>query len=93
MRNDTLNGSPSASMTTLVSGILADVQDLADKLPLWQRITHLVKAGPRTFAEIAAELDAKVDTVTKAVNRHRAFTKVAGNDGITRIALIERRSA
>lgn len=73
---------------------LADVQEFAQKLPLWQRVMHLLKAHPPlTLAEIAEELDAKTDTVLKAVQRSKAFTKVAGHDGVTRIALIERRSA
>lgn len=81
---------------------LADVEDLAGNLPLWQRIAHLLKAGggmPRTLAEIAESLDAKVDTVKKAVSPSRArggqsmFTSVPGSDGITRIALVDRRTA
>jgi orotate phosphoribosyltransferase-like protein len=72
---------------------LAEVQDLAQKLPLWQRVSHLLKRGPLTLAQIADELDAKLDTVTKAVNRSRAFTKVPAADGTQRIALVERRSA
>ena len=71
---------------------LADVQDLAQKLPLWQRVAHLLKTGPLTLVAIADELDAKVDTITKAVTRSSAFTKVPGADGITRIALVERRT-
>lgn len=73
---------------------LADVADLADRLPLWQRVTDLLKHGPLTLVEIAETLDAKVDTVTKAVTRSKAFTKVSNMpDGITRIALVERRAS
>jgi hypothetical protein len=74
---------------------LAEVQDLSQKLPLWQRLTHVLKAAsrPLTLAELADELDAKVDTVTKAVARSKAFTRVLSADGIQRISLVERRSA
>jgi hypothetical protein len=79
---------------------LADVEDLAGQLPLWQRIAHLIKAGggsPRTIAELAEKLDAKVDSVKRAVSPTRArggksiFAQVPGTDGLVRIALVERR--
>ena len=72
---------------------LATVEGLAEKMPLPARIKALLKRGPLTFAEIAAELEAKVDSVTKAVNRNDAFTKVPGVDGIHRIALVSRRES
>jgi hypothetical protein len=82
---------------------LADVEDLAGELPLWQRIAHLIKAGggvPRTIQDIADELDAKVDSVKKATSPRRAksgksmFVQVPGVDGVPRIALVDnRRSA
>jgi len=67
----------------------------ADKLPLWQRIAGTLRTGPLTYARIAEVLDAKVDSVERAVQRSRGrtFTRVEGADGITRIALVERRSA
>lgn len=77
--------------TLVTRADVANVQDLADKLPLWQRIVPVVKAGPRTLVEIADALGAKVDTVTKAVTRSSLFTKVSSPDGITKIALVERR--
>jgi hypothetical protein len=90
--------------STVVSRVnLADVEDLAGQLPLWQRVAHLIKAGagaPRTIEEIAEELDAKVDSVKKAVSRNRTkngkpsmFAHIPGTDGVTRIALVERRIA
>lgn len=78
---------------------LADVEDLAGQLPLWQRIAHLIKAGggmPRAIPDIAEELGAKLDTVKKAVSPRRKasmFVHVPGSDGVTRIALVERRTA
>jgi hypothetical protein len=68
---------------------LADVDGLACRLPLAARMRHLLKRGPMTYTQIADELSAKVDTVVKAANRSRTFTKVSGQDGVTRIALVE----
>ena len=71
---------------------LASVEGLAHALPLTVRMMHLLKRGPMTLVDIAQELDAKVATVTKAVQRGQAFTKLTNTpDGIHRIALVERR--
>ncbi|MBI3049239.1 MAG: hypothetical protein HYY76_13120, partial [Acidobacteria bacterium] len=53
------------------------------------------KAGPQTLATIASELNHdKVDSIDRIVRKHKnLFTKVSGNDGITRIALVERRAS
>lgn len=72
---------------------LADVDGLAERLSLAARMTALLKRGPLSFAEIATELDAKVDSVIKAVKRSNAFTKVSSRDGVQRIALLERHVA
>ena len=42
---------------------------------------------------IAEQLDAKLDSVIKASNRGKAFTRIDSADGVTRIALVERRIA
>lgn len=66
---------------------LADVEGLADKLSLPARMAHLLKRGPMTYASIAEELNAKLDTVIKAANRSpKTFAKVSGTDNVTRIA-------
>lgn len=78
---------------TVTSANLAEVEGLAEKLPLAARIAHLVQQGPRSFAQIAEELGAKTDSVIKAVTRNRSFTRINGADGITRIALVERRAS
>jgi hypothetical protein len=76
---------------------LADVEDIAGQLPLWQRIAHLLKAGPpQSLEAIATALDAKLDSVKKAVSPRRGksmFVQVPGTDGALRIALAERRVA
>jgi hypothetical protein len=85
--------------TTIVSPIqVADVVDLAGELKLWQRIEHLLKTRggvPCSIQELADELDAKPDSVKKAVGRSKSgksiFTEVLGSDGKARIALVARR--
>ena len=72
---------------------LANVDGLAERLPLAVRMIHLLKRGPLSFAEIATQLDAKVDSVIKAVSRGQSFTKVPSPDGVQRIALLERQVA
>lgn len=79
---------------------LADVEDLAGQLPLWQRIAHYIKAGggaPRTIAELAEALDAKPDSVKKATSLRgkgkSMFVQVPGSDGVSRVGLVERRVA
>ena len=69
-----------------------DVDELATSLPLWQRMAHELRAGPQTLITLAEALEAKVDSVEKAAKRRgKVFTKVPGNDGVYRLALVERR--
>ena len=43
---------------------------------------------------LAEALEAKVDSVEKAAKRKdTVFTKVAGSDGVYRLALVERRAS
>ena len=72
---------------------IATVDGLAERMPISARMAAALKRGPLTCAQLSDELGAKLDTVIKAANRSKAFTKVAGSDGITRIALAERRVA
>jgi hypothetical protein len=73
---------------------IATVDGLADKLPLNVRIEHALKPGPMTLVALADELGAKADSIDKAVRRGAGtFTKVLGQDGIHRIALVSRRTA
>lgn len=86
--------------TIVTRANLADVEDLAGQLPLWQRIAHLIKAGggvPRTLPELAEALNAKIDTIKKSVSPTRArggksmFVQMPGSDGVPRIALVDNR--
>jgi hypothetical protein len=72
-----------------------DVQELAEGLPLWQRIREVVRHGPQTIATIASELNYdKVDSIDRIVRKHKTlFTKVTGSDGIHRVALLERKAS
>jgi hypothetical protein len=74
---------------------ITDVPDLAESLPLWRRIQAVVKAGPQTLATIARELNHdNVESIDRTVRKHKqVFTRLSGSDGITRIALVERRAA
>lgn len=80
---------------TITSANLAEHPDFAAKLPTWQRMLAQIRAaGPCTAAELAREIDCKVDTIQTAARRHpQLFGTMAGADGITRIALLERRPA
>ena len=68
---------------------LAGVDGLSSRLPLAARIAHLLQAKPLTYAEIAEQLDAKVNTISQAVLRSDAFVKVS--DKPARIALVSQQ--
>jgi len=73
---------------------VADVTELAESLPLWQRMKSALTRGPLTLARLADELGANVDTLDRTVRRKSGmFTRVSDEDGVTRIALVERRTA
>jgi hypothetical protein len=71
------------------------IDEVADKLPLWQRIRGVVRSGPQTLASIAAELNHdNVESLDRVVRKHKdLFTKISGDDGVTRIALVDRRAS
>lgn len=64
---------------------------MAHRLPLWQRIRGIVRSGPQTLAAIASELNHdNVESLDRVVRKHKdLFMKVAGSDGVTRVALVE----
>lgn len=74
---------------------VATIDEVAETLPLWQRIRSIVKGGPQTLATIASELNYdKVDSLDRIVRKHKnLFTKISGNDGVSRVALVERRAS
>ena len=71
-----------------------DVQELAEALPLWQRMKSALGRGPQTLARLAEDLGANVETLERTVRRKNGlFTRVPSDDGVTRIALVERRAS
>jgi hypothetical protein len=79
--------------TAFDSRDVADVEELAQSLPLWQRMRAALKLGARTVPELARELEAKEDTISKAVRRHdKVFTRVVGPGGACKIGLVSRRA-
>ena len=80
---------------TIVTSVdVRDVKELAESLPLWQRMKSALGPGPRTLVALANNLGVNVDTLDRTVRRKNAlFTRVAGDDGITRIALLERMAS
>ena len=68
---------------------LADVSDLASKVPTWQRIKSALRHGPMTLDALVGEVEGKRETVARTIRRSRQFTKL--DDG--RISLVERRCA
>jgi hypothetical protein len=74
---------------------VANVDELAASLPLWQRMKDALASGPQTLASLAHDLGAPVDSIDKTVRRKSLlFTKVTNSDDhITRIALVERRAS
>jgi hypothetical protein len=71
----------------------ADEESLAIALPLRLRMITLLRGGAKTIVEIADELDAKADSVTKVLNRHKAtFTQIIKTtDGVHRYGVAELR--
>jgi hypothetical protein len=74
---------------------VTDVTELAEGLPLWERMKAEIKRqGPLTLARLADDLGANVESLDKTVRRKTTlFTRVSGTDGISRIALVERRAS
>jgi hypothetical protein len=83
-----------ADRTVFARVNVADVQELVDSLPLWQRMKQAVSHEPKTLARLADELGATVDTLDRTVRRKSGlFTRVPSTDGVSRIALVESRVA
>lgn len=68
------------------------VEGFAERLPLPIRMRQELAHGARTYAELAAVLEAKVDSIIKAAKRgldgsRQTFVRVRGADGINRLGL------
>jgi hypothetical protein len=80
--------------TTVTSVDIAGIESLAAKLPLKDRIAHLVRVRARTIAELAAELHDEAESISRTIRRYsgdnakvKLFTRLPDE----RIALLERR--
>lgn len=85
----------SETQTEITPTSIAAISALAEYAPLWQRMKDALTRGPLTLVDLAKELDAKVETLDRTVRRKSGlFTRVSAfKDGITRIALVERRAS
>jgi hypothetical protein len=73
---------------------LAQTAELVTGLSLRERIYSRVKRGPVTLAILAEELDARADSLDRTVRKHKSlFTRITDEDGIQRVALLERKTA
>jgi hypothetical protein len=68
---------------------VTDSRELAERLPLRMQIRGALRAGARTFAELAEETGSDVEVVRTTIRRDggRTFVKITGPDGITRWGL------
>ena len=83
-----------ADPVTFAQVDVADHRALAESLPLWKRMQHALNRGPLTLARLAEEIGANTDTLDRTVRRKSAlFMRVSSPDGISRIALVDQRSA
>lgn len=55
---------------------VGDTPDLALKMTVTQRVTHLLRRGPLKMAEISEQLDIPLNTVSHTVNRHNAKGRI-----------------
>lgn len=76
-----LNMSFTSNQTIIQQGQLSDDPELAQKMPIRQRIQSLLEKGAMTYVEIAEALEVKVDSVIKAVNRRNEFSIIQGGKG------------
>ena len=69
------------------------MDELADKLPLWQRLKTVLSGGPQTLAALAERLGSKVDTIDKTARRKSlVFVRLTNHpNGIAPLALVDRR--
>jgi len=80
--------------TTISKTSIASAPDLAAELPLRLRMAQLLRTGALSYADIAAALNVKLETVSKTASRYEGhlFTKLT-DGGSVRIGLLEERIA
>jgi hypothetical protein len=74
---------------------ITSIDEVTSSLPMHVRLRGALRSGPSTIAALAEELNAKPDTVKKALSRNSStFTCItSAPDGVHRWALLERRTA
>ena len=80
---------------TFESVDITTIDEVATSLPMHVRLRGALTGGPSTIAALAEELNAKPDTVKKALSRNKNLFAciTSGADGVHRWALLERRTA
>ena len=71
--------------TTVEPFDLAGSADLATALPIWQRVKALVAHTPMTIPQLAVELEARPDSISRIVRRMDLFRR----DASDRVCLVE----
>ena len=80
------------SRTRIGRADLATIDDLAQGLPIWQRMRAALLGGPATLASLADTLNANVESLEREARRKKEhFTRLSGPDGIARLALVSSR--
>ena len=83
-----------AAWTTRITiGNLHETQDFAVRLRVSDRIREALRTGPKTYVELAGELEETVDTVSKTVRRGEKsgiYVRLPGPQGIYQVALATR---
>lgn len=69
---------------------MAEMPELAERLPLKARIAAVLRDGPKTMVEIANSIERDVQTVSTTIRRAEGtmFTRVMGSDSVYRVALL-----
>lgn len=80
-------------ITSITSASVSEMTDdpaLAERMPMDTRIAALLQDGPQTMVTIAEALGKTVQNVSTTVRRKEGslYTRITGDDGVTRIALI-----
>lgn len=76
--------------TTFQRNDIADSPDLAGQLSVRQRMAHLLRTGSMSWAQVAEEIDADVETVRRTARRYKdRFTVIDGN----RVGLSDKRTS
>lgn len=82
--------------TSVTSIDVADIEDMASKVPVAQRMQSLLaREGALIMAAIAGALEVPVDTIVKTTKRHegKRFVRLSGTDGVYRIGLLAQGAA